>query len=76
MRYQVRFVSDIALPEGVEYAFASQRGETYLFVKQSAIDIATGRCDALSRAWETWQGAQRQSSSLVASSSFPAASSA
>jgi hypothetical protein len=61
MRYQVRFVSDTSLPEGVEYAFARQGDETYLFVKQGAVDTTSGRCDALSRAWERWQDADAES---------------
>jgi len=55
MRYQVRFVPDHSLPTGVEWAFARTSGETFLFVKRSAIDDATGRCDALTRAWAAWQ---------------------
>lgn len=55
MRYQVRFVRDESLPSGVEYVFARVAGETFLFVKQSAIDTRTGHCDALTRAWNTWQ---------------------
>ena len=54
-RYQVRFVDDTALPEGVAWTFARQAGRTYLFVKESAIDTTTGQCDALTRAWECWQ---------------------
>lgn len=61
MRYQVRFVSDHSLPAEITWAFAQQAGETYLFVKQSAIDAATGRCDALSRAWAVWQCAEARS---------------
>lgn len=56
MEYQVRFVGNSALPEGVDYAFARQANETFLFVKRSAMD-EVGHCDALSRAWETWQSA-------------------
>lgn len=55
MRYQVRFVGNDDLPEGVEWVFARQAGHTYLFVKQSAICEETGRCKALSRAWQVWQ---------------------
>ena len=55
MRYQVRFVSDHSLPEGVAWAFARQAGETYLFVKQSTINARTGCCDALDRAWTAWE---------------------
>lgn len=55
MRYQVRFVDDGALPEGVDWTFARQAEETFLFVKESAIDATTGECDALTRAWECWQ---------------------
>jgi len=55
MRYQVRFVQDDSLPTGVEWAFARTSGETFLFVKRSAIDDVTGRCDALTRAWAAWQ---------------------
>lgn len=54
-RYQVRFVDDTSLPEGVEWIFARQEGSTYLFVKESAIDTTTGQCEALTRAWECWQ---------------------
>lgn len=55
MQYQVRFVENSALPEANEWAFLRTPVTTYLFVKQSAIDAATGRCDALTRAWEVWQ---------------------
>lgn len=55
MKYQVRFVEDSGLPQEVEWAFARTTGETYLFVKQSAIDPTSGRCDALTHAWEAWQ---------------------
>lgn len=61
VRYHVRFVSDHSLPAEVTWAFAQQAGETYLFVKQSAIDVDTGRCDALSRAWAVWQDAENRS---------------
>lgn len=57
MRYQVRFVSDHSLPRGVEWAFARQAGDTFLFVRQSAINVGSGRCDALTRAWEAWEAA-------------------
>ena|SRR5690349_1689006 len=55
MKYQVVFVDDSSLPVGVEWTFARQTGQTYLFVKQSAIDASTGECPALSRAWACWQ---------------------
>lgn len=61
MRYQVRFVADGSLPGGLEWAFARTIGETYLFVTQSAIDVTTGRCDALTHAWSAWQAAEAQS---------------
>lgn len=61
MRYQVRFVADASLPEGVEWSFARQAGTTYFFVKQSAIDTTTGRCDALARAWEVWESTEAES---------------
>jgi F0F1-type ATP synthase epsilon subunit len=64
MRYQVRFVSDTALPEGVEYAFARQGNETYLFVKRGAVDVTSGRCDALTRAWERWEDADAAAAPL------------
>jgi hypothetical protein len=54
MCYQVRFVSDHSLPEGVPWVFATQAGATYLFVKWSAIDRATGHCVALDRARAAW----------------------
>lgn len=75
MDYQVRFVSEDALPAGVDYAFARQAGSTYLFVKASAVGHPSGRCDALTRAWECWQAAEAQSSSRGVSSS-PARASA
>lgn len=56
MSYEVRFVSDHSLPEGVTWAFARQAGEAYLFVKSSAIDPVTGRCEALDRARAAWYG--------------------
>jgi hypothetical protein len=56
MRYQVEFVSDDSLPAGVEWAFARTLGETYLFVKRSAIEATQeGRDDVLCRAWTAWQ---------------------
>lgn len=57
MRYQVRFVSDHSLPEGVEWVFARQAGATYLFIRESAIDPVTGRCEALDRARAVWHPA-------------------
>ena len=60
MRYLVTFVSDAALPAGMAWAFARQAGSTYLFVKQSSIDVTTGRCDALTDAWEAWQRVERE----------------
>lgn len=65
MRYQVRFVEDDALPKEVEWVFARQAGHTYLFVKQSAICETTGRCKALSRAWEVWQDAEAEAAPRV-----------
>lgn len=58
MRYQVRFVHDDSLPGGVEFAFVRQAGQACLFIKQSAIDADTGRCDALTRAWTLWQSVE------------------
>lgn len=55
MRYQVRFVDDGSLPIDTEWAIARVSGETYLFVKESAINHATGQCEALTHAWEAWQ---------------------
>ena len=60
MRYQVRFVPNDSLPTGVEWAFARTSGETFLFVKRSAIDETTGRCDALTRAWAAWQSVEAE----------------
>lgn len=71
MRYQVRFVGDDSLPSEVQWVLARTLGQTYLFVKQSAVDPTTGRCDALSDAWEAWQCAEieahRQSLSALTS---------
>lgn len=61
MQYQVRFVDDSALPEGFDWAFARTSRDAVLFVKQSAIDASTGRCDALTRAWEAWQAVEAAS---------------
>lgn len=58
MRYQVRFVENSSLPSDVQWAFARTLGQTYLFIKWSAIDVTTGRCDALTHAWEAWQCAE------------------
>ena len=58
MSYTVRFIDSDALPSGLEFVFARQAGDTYLFVKQSAIDTKTGHCDALTRAWEVWESAE------------------
>jgi hypothetical protein len=60
VRYHVRFVDDTALPGEVEWAFVTQAGRTCLFVKESAVDHATGECEALSRAWECWQDADAE----------------
>lgn len=57
MRYQVSFVEDGALPRDVEFTFVRVSGQTFLFIKRSAIDARTGRCDALTRAWGIWQAA-------------------
>ena len=67
MQYQVRFVPDHSLPEGVRWAYARQAGETYLFVKQSTIDLATGRCDAITEAWNAYEASPLRDPSLVAS---------
>jgi hypothetical protein len=58
MHHQVWFVSDDALPGGVEWAFVRQAGEAYLFVTRSAIGHKSGRCDVLTRAWECWWAAE------------------
>lgn len=60
MCYQVWFVEDVELPGEVDFAFVRQPGETRLFVKRSAIEAVSGRCDVLSRAWETWQAAEHR----------------
>lgn len=57
MRYQVRFVDDSRLPDGVEFAFARFADEAFLFIKNSAIDPVTGSCDAVVRAWVMWESA-------------------
>lgn len=66
MRYQVRFVSDDALPAGVEYAFARVAGATFLFIRESCINRTTGRCDGLTRAWEAWQAMQADAAPAIA----------
>lgn len=58
MKYEVRFVGDSDLPDGVEFAFARFAGEAYLFIKQSSIDPETGSCDAVVRAWVLWESRQ------------------
>lgn len=58
--YQVRFVSDDALPEGTEYVFARVAEATYLFIRQSCINAETGRCDGLTRAWNAWQASEAE----------------
>ena len=58
MDYHVRLVEDAALPEGVAWTFARQGGQTYLFVKRSA--VGHGECDALTRAWECWQSMEAE----------------
>jgi hypothetical protein len=55
MRYQVRFIEDASLPDGVEWAFVRTTRETYLFVKESAIDPASGCCDAMTAAWNAYE---------------------
>lgn len=60
MRYEVRFVGDDALPSGVDYAFARQDGETYLFVKRGAVETQADECDILSRAWNFWESQMPQ----------------
>ncbi len=59
-RYSVHFVSDDALPAEVDFTFARQEGRTFLFIRQSSINVATGCCDVLARAWATWQSAEFQ----------------
>lgn len=66
MHYQVRFVSDHSLPAGVTWVFARLAGETILFIKQSAIDVTSGHCDALTRAWAAWEAAEARSVALTA----------
>lgn len=59
MRYEVRFVGDSDLPEGVDYAFAKTTDRTYLFMKRSACTVdGTGECEALTRSFNTWEQAQ------------------
>lgn len=58
MCYEVRFVQDSELPEGVDYAFAKAGGCTYLFMKQSARGGgAAAEWRALGRAFATWERA-------------------
>lgn len=73
MRYQVRFVADESLPTDTTWAFAQQAGQTYLFVRQSAIDWETGQCSALDDACGYWLADQL---SALGASRSPAASSA
>lgn len=57
--YQVLFVEDSQLPEGVDFAFARTLEHTYLFMKRSVVDASPGgRCDALTRSFNTWEQAQ------------------
>lgn len=70
MPYQVCVVENTAIPADHDWIFATQRGKTYLFVRESV--ITPGPCDALARAREVWEAAKAQSSSLGVSSS-PAA---
>ena len=59
MHYQVRFVKDSELPDGVDYVFARTAGQTYLFMKRSVVDACPGgECAALSRSFTTWERAQ------------------
>jgi len=59
MDYQVRFVGDAELPDGVEFIFVRLVDETFLFVKRSAVvATTTGHCDALTRSFNTWERAQ------------------
>jgi hypothetical protein len=59
MHYEVHFVGDSELPEGVDYAFATTANQTYLFMKWSAANAdEPGCCDALSRSFTTWERAQ------------------
>lgn len=65
MGYEVRFVESGSLPRGIDWAFARAEGETYLFVSRDAIDPESGRCDALCRAWTTWESMQRRGLAMV-----------
>lgn len=58
MHYEVRFVEDHQLPSGVDYAFAKVLDRTYLFMKRSARGAPIGRCEALTRSFNTWERAQ------------------
>lgn len=58
MQYHVRFVDEDSLPEGVPWAFVRTPRAVYLFMKQGCIDPTSGRCQALSRAWQVWQESQ------------------
>jgi hypothetical protein len=75
MPYQVRVVENTAIPADHDWIFATQRGKTYLFIKESV--ITPGPCVALARAREVWEASRRvQPSSLVPPSRSPAAWSA
>ena len=50
-------VADSALPEGVDFAFVRQSGETHLFVKRSPMHEAQGQ-DVLGRAWACWKSVE------------------
>lgn len=59
MRYEVRFVEDAELPSEVEFAFVRLADQTFLFMKRSAVLAHMGgRCDALTRSFNTWERAQ------------------
>lgn len=58
MRYEVRFVGDSELPDGVDYAFAKVADRTYLFMKASVARATNGECEALTRSFATWEAAR------------------
>lgn len=49
MPYQVSFIDDDGLPDGIGWVFARLSGITYLFIKRSQLSAAL-----LTEAWIAW----------------------
>lgn len=59
MDYEVRTVSDQALPSDVQWVIVTSAGGAVMFIKEGALS-GRGRCEALTRAWQAYQSVELQ----------------